>query len=75
MHISIPGRLLGEGQGMICLDLHVQEDGSVHVGHRSSDILGDVGFNPISRHRSYRVEVDDKSGGSFCPRRLDKRNS
>ena len=75
IHISIPGRLLGEGQGKVVLGLQVQGDGPVHVGCRSSDKLGEVGFNPITGHGSYRVEVDDEGGDGFRSGRSDRSNN
>ena len=72
IHISIPGRLLGEGQGKSFLACKSREmvQFMLDVGLRNK--LGEVGFNPITGHDAYRVEINDEGGDGFRSGRSDK---
>ena len=62
VHVSIPGRLLGERQGKIVLGLEVRKNGPVHARCRAENQLGEVGSNTFPGHRPYWTEAHDQSG-------------
>ena len=62
VHVSIPGRLLGERQGRIVLGLEVRKNGPVHARCRAENQLGEVRSNTFPGHRPYWTEAHDQSG-------------
>ena len=71
VHVSIPGRLLGERQGKIVLGLQIRENGPVHARCRAENQLGEIGANAFPGYRPYRTEAHDQSGHGIGTRRSD----
>ena len=71
VHVSIPGRLLGERQGKIVLGLQIRENGPVHARCRAKNQLGEIGANAFPGYRPYRTEAHDQSGHGIGTRRSD----
>ena len=59
IHLSIPRRLLGEGQGKVVLGLQIQGNGSVYAGRGSQNQLGEVGTSSVPGHSPHRPKTYD----------------
>ena len=69
VHVSIPGRLLGEGQGKVILGLQIQGVGPIYAEGGTVGQLGEVRSDSISGHGTHRVAFDDRPGNGGGSRR------